>query len=512
MTYYYILIVDDDLEIREGLAAAVSKEFKNKAVVLNCKNGAVAAELLKCNTIDIVVTDIKMPVMNGIELLQFIADRQLACKSIVLSSYDDFNLVRDAMKLGACDYLLKPVDLNALCRLLHQLTARLTLEHNRRERSASPIDTYKLTESYLKSPLSKTVEMLAFEEKYRLTGRSVCILGCVKLQTNATEKIYKLQEGFITRLYECLNSFHIRYKTILTGEAASCFVFILFPEAEKKRLTPALEHYYEILSSEGHSVKISCHHWTLDAVSKAFTECLSHFELSYYDGSSSLPPDACTPSSSESALKGAAEALSHYDLTAALYYLKRFFAIVNTLKPPVRQTKKELNSMIYSLIKLNPKYIEVLGSSKFTDYDVFHIIETSPGLSVLEKSLFDALNHLVEAVLSTLPDKDDRIIAKAKAYIEDNYSDCITLEHIAAHVYLNKNYFSGFFKSKVGLTYREYLRNYRIRQAKRLLIETDMKIYEIAQAVGYSDSAHFIRAFKSVTGKAPDDYAKSRGT
>lgn len=508
MTYHYILIVDDDLEIREGLSAEVSKALKDKAVILNCKNGAVAAELLKCNTIDIVVTDIKMPVMNGIELLKFIRDRHIACKSIVLSSYDDFNLVRDAMKLGACDYLLKPVDISALCRLLYKLTAQLTLAHNRAEHTSSPIDTYKLTEDYLKAPLSKTIEMMAFEEKYRLSEHSSCILGCIKLQTNASEKIYKLQEVFITDLYECLHRAHVRYKTILTGEAASCFVFILFPEDGKKHLDQALNSYCEILSAKGHTLKFSSRYKTLENVREAFSECLSYFELGYYDGASSLPSSACTSQSCENALKGAADALSHYDLKTALYNMTRFFAAVNTLKPPVHQMKKELNRMIYSLIKMNPKYIEVLGSSKFTEYDVFHIIETSPGLSILEKSLFEAFNHLVEAVISALPDKDDRIIAKA--YIEDNYSDCITLENIAAHVYLNKNYFSGFFKNKVGLTYREYLRNYRIRQAKRLLVETDMKIYEIAQAVGYSDSAHFIRAFKTVTGKKPDDYAKTR--
>ena len=86
----YILIVDDDPNIREGITREVEKEFENKAVVLNCKNGLVAANLLKCNTVDIVVTDIKMPYMNGIELLEFIRENNISCKSVVLSSYDDY--------------------------------------------------------------------------------------------------------------------------------------------------------------------------------------------------------------------------------------------------------------------------------------------------------------------------------------------------------------------------------------------------------------------------------------
>ena len=109
----------------------------------------------------------------------------------------------------------------------------------------------------------------------------------------------------------------------------------------------------------------------------------------------------------------------------------------------------------------------------------------------------------METVIAGLPDKDDHIIEKAKRYIEDNYNDYITLDDIAAHVYLNKSYFSTFFKNKVGLTYREYLQNYRIQKAVELIRNSDRKVYEIAQAVGYNDSAHFIRAFKKVTGKNP---------
>lgn len=73
-------------------------------------------------------------------------------------------------------------------------------------------------------------------------------------------------------------------------------------------------------------------------------------------------------------------------------------------------------------------------------------------------------------------------------------------------MYLNKNYFSSLFKSRVGVTYREYLRDYRIKQAVKLIQDSDMKVYEIAQAVGYNDSAHIIRAFKEVTGKSPSAY------
>lgn len=506
----YILIVDDDPLIREGLTREMEKEFHGKATILNCKNGAVAAELLKCNTIDIIVTDIKMPVMNGIELLQFIKKQRISCKSIVLSSYDDFHLVRDAMRSGAADYLLKPVDLNALKTMLYKLLTEIMMERRSQNSLAFPVYLYGLLEEYLQAPPEKSAEVLAFEEKYRLTPFSPCILGCIKLQTVSSEKIFKLQEAFREDLYYCLNRKHIQYRTILTGEAASCFVFLLFPDTAVSFCLDTLEFYKDKLSASGFQVKISQQHCCLEEIPAAFSECLSYFELSYYDLPCKAETQTYSPEDKNKALQKTVSALSAYDMKMTLYHLSCFFAAVNQLKPPVKDTKKDLNNMIYELLKANPKYIEPLSRSKFTEHDIFYQIEASPSFSVLEKNLRQSFSSLAEAVINTLSDKEDCIIEKAKAYIEANYNDCITLEDIAAHVYLNKSYFSVFFKNKMGLTFRDYLRNYRINRAIQLLTDTNMKIYEVAQAVGYSDSAHFIRAFKQVTGRKPETYVNGK--
>lgn len=499
----YILIVDDDPVIREGLAAEVSKEFKDSAEILSCKNGAIAAELLKCNTIDILITDIKMPAMSGIELLTFIQARHIHCKSIVLSSYDDFNLVRYAMKLGACDYLLKPVDLSSLYQLIYKMQSQLILEQKNASGSI-PLDTYGLIDAYLTQSREKSAEMLAFEERYDITKTTPCILGCIKLQTYSSQKLFALHEYFRSELYEHLNRSHVHYSVILCGEASSCFVFIIFPETDLALCANSLECFTKKLTDERFNIKISTHFHTFELLSHAFKECLSYFDLSYYD----LPdsPHTYSLQSKNDCIHKLIDALSTYDLKSSLTCLDKYFDEINSQKPPVDDIKKELSHCLYELIKINPKYIEVLGKSKFTDYDIFHQIETAPSLSFLKKQLFNTLNHLVKEVLNILPNKEDCIISKAKSYIKDNYNDCITLEDIAAHVYLNKNYFSALFKNSVGLTYREYLRNYRISQAIRLLSETDMKIYEIAQVVGYSDSAHFLRAFKTVTGQKPEYY------
>lgn len=506
MTSNYILIVDDDPNILEGLTRVVEKEFENKAIVLSCRNGAIAADILRCNTIDILVTDIKMPIMNGIELLGFIKDNNISCKSIVLSSYDDFNLVRDAMRLGAADYLLKPVDFPVLYQLLYRLLTQVILEQNSSASRNYPINMQQLLEAYLQNPMGKTTYMLAFEEKYTLSANSSCIVGCVKLDAVYSGKLFQLQVSLREDLYHCLNRCHIRYRTILTGEMASCFVFMLFPDTDTTLCLDSLDTYTDNLTDKNYKFKISKQYVTLKECSDAFKDCLTWFEFGYYDLPYNRDYECYTNEDITGFINQAIHSLAIYDLKNTLHYLRLFFAASNHQKPSVKGTKKALNNMIYALIRSNSRFIEPLSSLKFSEYDLFSQIENAPTLSILEKELFHSLNHLVEVVIHSLPNKDDCIIEKAKVYIEENYNECINLEGIAAHVYLNKSYFSSFFKSKVGLTYREYLRNYRIEKSIRLIADTDMKIYEIAQAVGYNDSAHFIRAFKEVTGKSPSEY------
>ncbi len=509
MTSYYILIADDDPDILEGLTHAVEKEFENKLNVLSCKNGSIAADILKCNTIDILITDIKMPVMNGIELLGFVKQHHITCKSVVLSSYDDFNLVRDVLRLGAADYLLKPVDFPVLYQLLYRLLAQVMSEHGSCAGRNYPINMQQLLESYLQNPLHKTAHMLAFEEKYSLTRDSACIVGCIKLDAVYSGKLFQLQEGLREDLYHCLNQFHIQYRNIITGEMASCFVFMLFPDTDIPRCLDCLHSYGENLADQGYKFKFSKQYLTFCQCSDGFKDCLTWFESGYYDLPYNHAYESYTAEDISAYIHQATNSLGVYDMKNTLHSLRLFFAVSNHLKPPVRETKKTLNNFIYGLIRQNPKYIEPVSGLKFSEHDLFSQIENAPSLSILEKELYCSLNHLVETVLRSLPNKEGCIIEKAKSYIEKNYNECISLEDVAAHVYMNKSYFSSFFKSKVGLTYRDYLRNYRIKKSIGLIAGSNMKIYEIAQAVGYNDSAHFIRAFKEVTGKSPGDYKVS---
>ena len=116
-----ILLVDDDIHIRVGLEKIITDHFSSgEVIVFSCENGFIASQLMVKEPIDLLITDIKMPLCSGLDLLKILNEHHYPCRSIVLSGYDDFNLVRNAMRLGASDYLLKPVDEGLLIHTIQE--------------------------------------------------------------------------------------------------------------------------------------------------------------------------------------------------------------------------------------------------------------------------------------------------------------------------------------------------------------------------------------------------------
>lgn len=508
MTNNTIMVVDDDPNIRLGLTKELEEEFGSMATVLSCENGAVASDLIRFHGIDILITDIKMPVMNGIELLKLIKEEGIACKSMVLSGFDDFNLVRDAMKYGAMDYLLKPVDLCLLNEAIYKLLSETSLLKEKGSDTASFLNHQKILEHYIKPGQEPHAQTLVFEEKYGLTDQSPCVSGCIKLSALHSGQAFEMQNRFRQLLYDVLHRLHCDYTAVLTGEYRSLWIFVVFSAFKSPLSQGRLSSIKREFSENGYNLQLSDGSHRRKDISLAVSQCMEGLELAFYDLPHTGVPEALKKQTEETLISGAVTALSQYCIGDALQCLTSFFVLMNWKKPGVNSLRRQISNLVYSLISENSRFIEPLSNCKFTEYDIFHQIETAETLSQLEKNLFASLNHLISETTASLPDQENALIERALQYIHRNYNDCITLNDTAAYVYLNKNSFSSLFKAKTGMTYREYLRNYRINQAIRMLRESDQKVYEIAQAVGYHDSAHFIRAFKEVTGKSPSGYGK----
>ena len=228
--------------------------------------------------------------------------------------------------------------------------------------------------------------------------------------------------------------------------------------------------------------------------------------LSFYDLRADAQPEA---QSEQAALEQIVEIMAGAEPSARLEEaVSRLFAVYQADKTPAEAIKKDISGLMYRLMSKSADYIEFIGKTRFTRYDLMERFEDAPCLSVLKKGILEALTYLLEQFRDRCESNADNVFAAAKSYIQAHYADELQLGDVAEVVHLHPNYFSTLFRQKLGQTFREYLRRVRIEAAIWYIQGDKLPIDAIAAKVGYSDTAHFLRAFKGVTGTTPKTYRR----
>ncbi|QAA34443.1 response regulator [Clostridium manihotivorum] len=404
-----IIVVDDDKIIRLGLSKVIGRLFEHHEVIADFANGATALEYLKENhySIDLVVTDIKMPVMSGIELIKRAHETLKEVPLfIVLSGYDEFTYVRDSMKAGAFNYLLKPIRSEELTDIIKEVEAKLQTNEKNNKVFNKSIEVLK--RDFFKNVLFSNKDIASIKENLlvdniQLDEEYFYKMIIAKRDQEDSDIIKK----FIGRVIKCNNKFEysfFNYKDLI-------YIIFYYRNKENKKVDSVMQ--------------------IIDSEADLFLECKKSVYVT--------------------------------EATDKVWKLRE-------------------NS---SLAK---KMIE-----EFKD-------------SSAKKYFLSNQDKLLEVLDNDTSGRNSSTITLAVNYIKENYTKNITLKDVADEVFLSQNYFSELFKRETGEGFYDFLSNYRIKKAKELLITTNLKIYEIAQLVGYNDSITFGRAFKKLTGVTPNNY------
>lgn len=514
-----ILLVDDDIHIRVGLEKIITDHFPSgEIIVFSCENGLIASQLMAQESIDLLVTDIKMPLCSGIDLLKIVNENRYACHSIVLSGYDDFNLVRSAMRLGASDYLLKPVDEGLLIHTIREfqnISRNTSLQQgygtggSESPALSSILKMQRILENLLGDTPVSLPDSEVFLRSHNINGQTNCLMCYVDIKRALYSNHLAMFQFLADRAQHFLShtsDSNLADCTVIYGGFGSFWVFLLFSEKAFSEPSVLLEEFFLQLEKDHLKYSFTPFWFSFEHLRQADQLCRKGFEKYYFDLPYTTPDEKAPENALTEFLDKAVLSVAACDYAATIENLEHCFALLNILRPSIPDVKKMMNRFVYSILKQNSAYISIISSSKFTDYDILEHIETSESLSALQKNIYMSLNNMIEQLIQSMRDKDDFVIQKAKEYIKHNYQDDISLNDVASHVFLNSNYFSTLFRQKTGDTFRSYLRNVRIKKAKELLTTSNLRVYEIAMMVGYNEPSHFVRAFKTVTGKNPKDF------
>ncbi|WP_073588848.1 response regulator transcription factor [Anaerocolumna xylanovorans] len=516
-----IFIVDDDQIIRLGLRKTIEKSELNCTIVGEASDGELALEEIKKNEdIDLVITDIRMPVMDGLELIREIRKFNSVVRIIVLSGFDDFKYVRNAFMDGAVDYILKPINKSDFLALLQKLKADIAKDMKDKGIVEEYHNVYqeKIINKLLHGKFKTEEEMAeaAARISLPLTGN----FGIMVLRTDNwyKENAEKLPaEGIMEQAFiKITNLFRLdqnnKYYAYIAHDSIAVFIESKANAVEKELYYKYHSFFLNTPPEEGMSFTLgtSRRFSMLAEAGKAFAEAVTAAEARFYLGKGNLIfydelslPCKDIAITSEELMKGLADALDLCDYIKVKDETEKIFHELMGADPVEFRLRIK---MVLELLLFQVKDFKEAMSLNETEYEyAIQYVNTS---EELKNKLLFLFRGAIQSMKQERERRSKKRIEMAKKYIDKHYMESITLNDVAEHVELNPSYFSSLFKKETGFNFTDYLLDTRIEMAKNLLLNPTVKVYEIGCKVGYEDAVSFGRAFKKKIGMSPKEYRK----
>ena len=520
-----VFLVDDEQVILEGLSMMIDWEQEGLKIVGTASDGMEAFQMIRELSPDIVITDIKMPRMTGLELLERVRERgdSHTC-FIVLTGFDDFSYARRALKLEAIDYLLKPVEKKELLSALKKASA-VCEEINRSKKTDNELQKEVLFHNIISLINGKSDNTSINNVKQflgKLTGVRYISIELGESQervANATvdEKRRMQKQMYSVCLDYAKDEYRVLFDVSLRGSSYDVG-FIYSDELLEKddseqeyfsRFRKMLEERlgFPVVFIPGRKVE-SLADLSISCKSVAMADSLREWG-NYRDAdeaklagfiNSGLAIDkkdvdelvrSVARNRKDDIIRQAASLVDSFQGME-----NRFISmIIDYLIFGLIGTAKELDSQI--------DQEEVL---RYISDSVYEEIELKSDSENLSRILVDYAEYLDELRSSN----SAGIIKNIEDDIRENYRENLTLKELGAKYYINASYLGQLFKAKYGTTFKSFLHRIRIEKAEELLINTDMKMYNIAEAVGYKDTDYFIDHFIAEKGCTPSKFRKEK--
>lgn len=455
---YQVLIADDESYVIKSLCKSIDWEKMHLKIEATVNNGEDAFDILTKKTIDIVITDIRMPGLNGLELCHEIHQLNPNIQIIMISGYADFSYAQKAIKYGVIGYCLKPIEYDEMTGYLKQAILHLSKK-----------------------------QYLSYDDLLEA------------INTNSTSKIIELVHGFgmtDTTFYVAASI----GDTILPVQEGKSIILKLGKDKHAYLTqTPInLEGYhYKCKSPNNRCIGIINSSVPFSELKVSIEKCLSRAYQFFIDSSRSI--------FSQDLTENAEYFFSQLKTAIALDNSEMIIRVLNEIKCSPYQ----LNFTIKTAVKLcNMIFTSNSFHHEKEDYYIYSF-----------NQLVDEYNNFAEmldALIKLIPEETSSQFISNEftnisflniiKYINYHYDKDLSLTNAASYGHLNPNYVSQLFKKEAGTTFSKYLTELRITKAKDLLKSEDLSISDIAMKVGFNDYFYFLKTFKRITGKTPSEY------
>lgn len=501
-----VLILEDKPPILANIKSKVLNFDPNIQIIGTAFNGVEALELLDYDTPDIIITDICMPIMDGLEFISRVTHLGLSSKFIIISGYGEFEYARTALKLGVDEYLLKPLLQDELNNALKRLIVRIE--------DVRAINNNDVLQNLFSNP--STVN--AFESRFSNYKKYYTILICGGSFTYDNSDYshpnnFFISEEDICNLVMPLINNDIKFMAFPSPKFNELIGVFLLPEHQ----TLALKDLLAILINKlDHlNLPITIAFTTLLRNGKDLSNSIHYLQRlvrkQLVFSLSSLIYENMPLSNTQYNTK---KIKVDYDIILAFRTNK-----LNQLRGLLADFMKSCRDNLYTQEKLENQLKSivrqiVINNDQLNTDDYLTMIEEmlayNNNYRDLNISLISFLQQLHESCHKVKIKPIESIVEQTAAYIKNNYAKQLTIHHIAIMFNVDSCYLSKCFKNNYNKSPMNYLTEVRISQAKYLLVQhKDIRLKEIAEIVGYSNQYYFSRIFKSSTGMTPTQFRDS---
>ena len=471
-----ILIADDEKLIRAGIKKLLSDSLDGDVTFFEAKNGIEALEICKSELPEVMLTDIRMPGMDGVELMKNVSQLEQKPAIIVLSGFDDFSYAKAAIESGASSYILKPVEKEELVKSVEKALAgiRRNIQQKKEENLRSLID-----EGHFSEDIASDIAKFAKNGMYCVT---ICTSSCnctvSSFLDGITHYVIEQKRGYMTFIVaKDLLEKVINHPTLTNCAVGVSQISTSVSDLRRIKRESLTAVFQKFFSQTGKGVFI-------------FPEGRTELDFTDFDAA--------------------------YDKMIANLDLLNEEEVRNSLNKFLDFTDLSQENAAECLYYAYNKIKSGLFTRypKFTSADTYLylkslMIENITQAATLKEWKAFILDYELY-LLELLKNQQGKYpyITVAVSYIREHFSDDITMATVANHVSMNYTWFSEKFKEQMGVNFNDYLKRFRMEQAKHLLEKGTFKVYEVAERCGFKDVKHFMKSFREMNGMSAGEWAK----
>ncbi|MFU1798130.1 response regulator [Paenibacillus azoreducens] len=520
MNINVMLVDDEDIDLEWLRRRVVSNRLPSLKVAGTAKSGFTALEMMEQERIDIILSDIRMPIMTGMEFARKAKAINPHVHIIFISGHQDFSYAKEAIHLSASGYLLKPVDDDELHEMLTMLCSKIETE---RKQDLSLTETLNLVNQELLLRWFNEMTPGPIEEHVTDFLAPLLHHGSVVSLIEIDDlawKIKTMEEDDRRSTTTDVSNFvrHFADKKHLGYVISSYdFHFVLISTLQKEHLFILLNDLIQAFSQRFPftlTIGMGMHTTEMNKLHDSYHQAQAALSIKWILGKNRLIRDASEwlptekmESQLEEIVEQMLRAMLEYDLmtiddclqmlfqgNAPLYQKNDVYDLIIRITSKLHAELRQMNENLYEIVKWDSHEPQILFQ-----FETVHDI-----VSWLRKRFFE----LSELLYVKKQGQKRKLIDEITDYVSSKLEQKITLIEVAAHFGFSPNYLGQLFKTETNILFSDFLNQLRMKRVCELLLDPTLKIYEIAERVGYKNMIYFNRQFKQSMGMSPGEYRK----